>query len=221
MEGGDFITFYHVTFQGNLKNTKTTCTFITAGDQTGITFKNTEENQGYLEDKVGRVFATTEWISVIRYINEIKERAERMGNESILKYLVVLRITFPLSDFNVLYSRRVSHEEVSRQHTLNERSYINSYGSQPTIDSYYFTPNYDPAISLNYLSIAVSRIYRLNSNRQGEYQFGKNWWWMTIADFDFQEGIYPVVPDAPFPKTTTTIDINQIVHDVVMREMLI
>ena len=220
MEGNDLITFYHVTFQGNLKSIKTTGTFITAGDQSGIIFQNTEENQGYLEDKDGRVFATTEWISVVRYINEIKERAERMGNESILKYLVVIRITFPLADFNVLFSRRISHEEVTRQNTFHERSYMSSSGGHSSIDSYYFTPNYDPAISLNYLTIAVSRIYRLNTNRQGEYQFGKNWWWMPIAEFEFQEGIYPVVPDAPFPKTTTTIDINQIVHDVVMREML-
>ena len=220
MESNDLITFYNVTFQGNLKSIKTTGTFITAGDQSGIIFKNSEENQGYLEDKDGRVFATTEWISVVRYINEIKERAERMGNESILKYLVVLRITFPLADFNVLFSRRISHDEVTRQNTFHERSYMSSSSGQPVFDSYFFTPNYDPAISLDYLTIAVSRIYKLNCNRQGEYQFGKNWWWMPIADFEFQEGIYPVVPDAPFPKTTITIDINQIVHDAVMREML-
>ena len=217
MERNDLITFYHVTFQGSLKGFKNAGALITNLEQNNIGLRNNEDNQGYLEDSEGRVFASTEWFAVMRYINEIKERAERMGNEGILKYLVVLKITFPPSDFNILFARRP--EEPTRQNEFSEHPITSSIGGPSSGSSHYFTPNYEPCISLHYISIAVSRIYKLNIHRQGEYQFGKNWWWMPVTEFDFQEGIYPVVPDGPFPRTTTTIDINQIVHEVVMREM--
>ena len=215
MEGEDFITFYHVTFQGNLKGIQNANALLTIGDPNNIGLINSVENQGYLEDSEGRVFATTAWFTVVCYINDIKERAERMGNESILKFLVVLKITIPLVDFNVLYSRKP--EPRTRPINLAELSCVN--GEPNSGSSHYFISSYEPAISLQYLSIAVSRIYRLDRNRQGEYQFGRNWWWMSLSDFDFQEGIYPVVPDAPCPRTNTIIDINRIVHDAVMKEM--
>ena len=216
MESSDFITFYHVTFQGNLKSIKNTGALITIGDPTNIGVGNTMEHQGYLENSEGRVFATTEWQTVIRYINDVKERAERMGNEGILKYLVVLKITIPLVEFNVLFSRK-PEESSTGDATFTGGACAASDGLYP--ESYYFTSNYEPSISIQYLSIAVSRIYRLNTNRAGEYQFGKNWWWMTVKEFEFQEGIYPVVPDTPFPRSTTSIDINQIVHNAVMAEL--
>ena len=214
MESADFITFYHVTFQGNLKNIKNTGGLVTSGDHNNIGLGDTVGNQGYLEDSEGRVFATTEWFTVVKYINNIKERAETVGNEGILKYLVVLKIKIPLVDFNVLFIRKPSQN--TSQPNFDEQSFSNGGSSA---GSYFFTSNFEPSIALQYLSIAVSRIYKLDTNNRGEYQFGKNWWWMSLIDFDFQEGIYPVVPDVPVPRTTSTIDINQIVHNVVMREM--
>ena len=210
----DFITFYHVTFQGNLKNIKNLGGLITSGDHNNIGLGDTVGSQGYLEDLEGRVFATTEWLTVVKYINNIKERAEKVGNAGILKYLVVLKITIPLVDFNVLFLRKSSHN--TTQNNSDDQSFPNG---GPSSGSYYFTSNFEPSIGLQYLSIAVSRIYRLDTNSRGEYQFGKNWWWMPLTDFDFQEAIYPVIPDVPVPRTTTAVDINKIVHAVVMREM--
>ena len=214
MEGTELLTFYHVTFQGNLKGIKNTGGLITSGDHNNIVLQDMIGNQGYLEDLEGRIFATTDWITVVRYINDVKEKAENVGNEGILKYLVVLKITIPLMDFNALFARK------SSPNTLQADFDPQCYSSgRPSSGSYYFTSNFEPSIGIRYLSIAVSKIYRIDANGRGEYQFGKNWWWMPLEEFDFQEGIYPVVPDVPFPKPTTTIDISQIVNDVVTREM--
>ena len=124
----------------------------------------------------------------------------------------MLKIIIPQGDFNLLSIRqgtiRSHHREVAGQALAGVSSYKH--------ETYYITSSIQPSIPMRYLSIAVGQIQRVSDH---EYRFGKDWYWMPLSEFNFQDGLYPIVPDWPSPRTTVSIDINQMVHNAIMTQL--